>query len=116
MADFQSSDAIGGAVGWVSGTLSGSVATVIAVLAVGWLGLAMFQGRIELRKGAQIVFGCFMIFGATRIATGISGLIVGSSDSAAASPAVAMVAPLPLQAQAPLQPYDPYAGAALPTR
>jgi hypothetical protein len=79
----------------------------------------MLTGRIDVRRAAQVVFGCFVIFGASTIANGILAAISGGGDS----PDIAQTAPPPLQfpsppvtAQAPSTPYDPYAGAALPPR
>ena len=60
-----------GAVRWVEGTLLGTVATVVAVIAVAWVGFMMLTGRINWRHGAVVILGCFILFGAASIVAGI---------------------------------------------
>jgi type IV secretion system protein VirB2 len=69
--DPAGSGAIVGAVHWIEGTLLGTVATVVAVVAVAVVGLLMLTGRINWRYGAMVVLGCFILFGATSIVAGI---------------------------------------------
>jgi len=59
------------AVGWLQGTLLGTVATVVAVIAVATVGLLMLTGRINWRYGATVILGCFILFGASSIVAGI---------------------------------------------
>jgi type IV secretion system protein VirB2 len=59
------------AVGWLQGTLLGTVATVAAVVAVATVGFMMLSGRINWRYGMTVVLGCFILFGATSIVAGI---------------------------------------------
>ena len=59
------------AVGWLQGTLLGNVATALAVIAVGATGLMMLTGRIDWRRGAVVILGCFILFGAASIVAGI---------------------------------------------
>jgi len=66
------------AVNWLQGTLLGTVATVVAVIAVASVGFMMLTGRINWRHGATVILGCFVLFGAASIVAGI--------QSAAASP------------------------------
>jgi len=56
---------------WVEGTLLGTVATVVAVVAVAVVGLMMLTGRMNWRHGAIVILGCFVLFGATTIVAGI---------------------------------------------
>ena len=56
---------------WIEGTLTGSVGTSLAVLAVGWFGLALLSGQASLRRGAMVAIGCFILFGAASIVAGI---------------------------------------------
>jgi type IV secretion system protein VirB2 len=70
-ADPQGSGVILGAARWVQGTLLGTVATVIAVIAVAVVGLLMLSGRINWRYGAIVILGCFILFGAASIVAGI---------------------------------------------
>lgn len=59
------------AVGWLQGTLLGTFATVVAVIAVATVGFMMLTGRINWRYGVTVVLGCFILFGATSIVAGI---------------------------------------------
>jgi type IV secretory pathway VirB2 component (pilin) len=58
---------------WSVATLSGSLATGIAIIAVAGVGLMMLSGRIDVRRGAMVIVGCFMLFGAPAIAEGLLG-------------------------------------------
>lgn len=70
-ADPAGSGVIVGAVHWIEGTLLGTVATVVAVIAVAAVGLMMLTGRINWRYGATVILGCFILFGAASIVAGI---------------------------------------------
>ncbi len=69
--DPSGSGAIVGAVQWLQGTLLGTVATTIAVIAVAFVGLMMLTGRMNWRHGAAVILGCFILFGAAGIVAGI---------------------------------------------
>jgi type IV secretion system protein VirB2 len=56
---------------WIQGTLLGTVATVVAVIAVATVGLLMLTGRMNWRYGATVILGCFILFGAASIVAGI---------------------------------------------
>lgn len=62
---------------WIQGTLLGNVATAAAVIAVAVVGFMMLTGRIEWRRGLTVVIGCFIIFGAVAIVSGIRSLASG---------------------------------------
>lgn len=66
------------AVNWLQGTLLGNVATGLAVIAVGATGLMMLTGRIDWRRGATVIIGCFIIFGAAAIVAGIRSVSSGA--------------------------------------
>ncbi len=70
-ADPAGSGPIAGAVHWLQGTLLGSVATVVAVIAVASVGFMMLTGRMNWRYGATVILGCFILFGAASIVGGI---------------------------------------------
>lgn len=70
-SDPAGSGPILGAFRWIQGTLLGSVATVIAIIAVSVVGLMMLTGRMNWRYGAMVVLGCFILFGASAIVGGI---------------------------------------------
>jgi type IV secretion system protein VirB2 len=71
LTDPSGSGPIVSAVQWLQGTLLGTVATVVAVIAVACVGLMMLTGRIDWRRGAVVVLGCFILFGAVSIVAGI---------------------------------------------
>ena len=49
----------------------GTAATVTAVIAVAIVGYMMLTGRIDWRRGAIVILGCFILFGAATIVAGI---------------------------------------------
>ena len=69
--DPQGSGPINNAVLWLQGTLLGTVATTIAVMAVAAIGFMMLTGRMNWRFGATVIVGVFILFGATTIVAGI---------------------------------------------
>ena len=71
LGDPAGSGAIVSAVRWLEGTLLGTIATVVAVIAVASVGFLMLTGRINWRYGATVIIGCFIIFGAASIVGGI---------------------------------------------
>jgi len=70
-ADPRGSGPINAALGWMQGTLLGSVATAVAVMAVAAVGFGMLTGRMNWRFGATVIIGVFIIFGAASIVAGI---------------------------------------------
>jgi len=118
LADPGGSGALVAAVQWLQNTLLGTVATTVAVISVATVGLMMLSGRVDLRRGASVVLGCFILFGASAIAAGIRSVATG--DFAPAEPTYQVDPWLPPpQAPPPAPPAaasDPYAGAAVPTR
>lgn len=60
-----------GAMQWLQGTLLGTAATVVAVMAVASVGFLMLTGRMNWRYGATVILGCFILFGAASIVAGI---------------------------------------------
>jgi type IV secretion system protein VirB2 len=71
LADPAGSGVIVAAVRWLEGTLLGTIATVVAVMAVATVGLLMLTGRINWRYGVTVILGCFILFGAASIVAGI---------------------------------------------
>lgn len=101
----------------------GTVATTVAVIGVAAVGLMMLSGRIDLRRGASVVVGCFILFGASGIAAGIRSVAGSDGSSAEAGfepelwiPPAPPAAPAPPAPSPPVTPSDPYAGASVPTR
>jgi type IV secretion system protein VirB2 len=70
-ADPQGSGPIANALLWMQGTLLGTVATTVAVMAVAAVGFMMLTGRMNWRFGATVIIGVFILFGATTIVAGI---------------------------------------------
>ena len=75
-ADPQGSGPIVNALSWMQGTLLGSVATAVAVMAVAAVGFMMLTGRMNWRFGATVIIGCFILFGAATIVAGIQAAAV----------------------------------------
>lgn len=70
-ADPQGSGVLVSALSWLQGTLLGTIATVVAVIAVAMIGFMMLTGRINWRYGVTVILGCFILFGASSIVAGI---------------------------------------------
>ena len=107
------------AISWLQDVLLGTAATSIAVIAIAAIGFGMLTGRVNIRHGATVILGCFILFGASTIVNGLryaaSG--VGGYDP----PPVIVAAPPPpppprVQPTGVPAPYDPYAGASVPIR
>jgi type IV secretion system protein VirB2 len=77
MQDPEGSGVIINAVNWLQGTLLGTVATTVAVIAVAVVGFMMLTGRINWRHGAVVILGCFILFGAASIVAGIRAASMG---------------------------------------
>jgi len=114
LADPIGSSPIAAAALWLQGTLLGTIATTVAVVAIASVGLMMLTGRVNVRRGVTVAMGCFVLFGASSIAAGIrmatSDLGGGAAAQAAIDPPPAVVIP-----KRPPN-YDPYAGASVPRR
>lgn len=76
-ADPQGSGPIVAALAWLQGTLLGNVATAVAVMAVAAVGFMMLTGRMNWRFGATVIIGCFILFGAGAIVSGIQTAAAG---------------------------------------
>lgn len=111
LSDPPPASAIAAATDWVGNLLFGPLATTIAVIAIACVGLAMLSGRIELRRGASVVFGCFLLFGAKGVADGLRTTAFSPPPVAAIAPPPAFVRTAPQEQRA--EGYDPYAGAAV---
>ena len=110
------SSALLAAVQWLQGTLLGTLATTVAVIAIAWIGFGMLAGRINIQRGATAILGCFIVFGASGIVAGLFRTIqtVGPQTE---QPSAMILAPPPPPIITPKPvPYDPYAGASVPVR
>ena len=115
---FTSGGAIPAAVRWIESAMLGSVATAIATIAVASIGYLAFTGRIDFRRSAQVIFGCFILFGAPVIAAGLQGIasaFYGGSEPPASTGLAGSMQQRPIQkpVQVFRSSYDPYAGAAI---
>jgi len=117
LADPPGSSVVVAAVMWLQGTLLGTIATTVAIVAIASVGLMMLAGRVNIRHGLTVIAGCFILFGASTIVAGIQSSLAGADQAAApATPE----SPPPMVAAAPPPPppanNDPYAGASVPPR
>lgn len=118
-AEVPRTDAIVAAVGWVESLLTGPLATSVAVLAVAGVGFTMLTGRIDVRRAASVVMGCFLIFGAPLIAAALRGLIEPTSIvlTVESAPPTTMNGPyLPAYRAPAPDAFDPYASTSAPQR
>jgi len=103
---------------WLEQVLLGPAATAVAVISVAAIGFMMLAGRIDWRRAATVIVGCFVIFGARAVAGGIAAAAgsgtgyYGTSEPAFAPPPPAAPAVAPPSAP----PADPFAGASVPSR
>lgn len=112
-SSYASDAAIPAAVDWAVGTLLGSVATGLAILAVAFLGFGMLAGRIDWRTWARVVLGIFILFGAPTIARQLAQLARGNEIAQSDQVATQVVPPQrKVPRNAPVA--DPYAGASIP--
>lgn len=116
LADPGGSGTLVAAVQWLQGTLLGTVATTVAVICVATIGLMMLSGRVDLRRGASVVIGCFILFGASGIAAGIQSVAGTDAVPREAVFEAELWVPPPLPPPPSAGPADPYAGAAVPAR
>lgn len=106
-------DALVASVEWLRMVLTGRVATMCAVIAVAWIGMLAMTGRVALRRGVQVIVGCFVLFGAPAIVAGLESA-VGGNDRAEVAMQTPPGPPPPILPQVPA--YDPSAGAGVPVR
>lgn len=118
-ADAAGPGATESVVQWLQGTLLGTVATVAAVIAVAAVGLMMLTGRLDVRRAVRVLLGCFIIFGASTISTGIAAALSSSPtdpEQDLAEPPALNPPPVTVPVNSVPAVTDPYAGAAVPPR
>ena len=103
---------------WVQELLLGPVATSLAVISVASIGLLMLSGRMNIRRAATVLVGCFILFGATSIAQGLHGVSLAFTGKAPRlQPMLAPQSPstefLPSHPKQSDGAADPYAGASV---
>ena len=105
---------VAAALAWLQGTMLGTVATTVAVMAVASVGFALLTGRLEVRRGLTTITGCFVLFGASSIATGLRALANEDANTPLyVSPTAPLVVSAPERTDAGVR--DPYAGASVPS-
>lgn len=108
--------AFGALADWLREVLSGSLATALGIVAISLVGLSLFQGRLRLQRAAFVVVGIFLLLGAPMISAGI----IGNLHPALPAIVDKTVAPPPVIPQnrpaLSANPFDPYAGASVPTQ
>jgi len=109
--DAPGSPALGSASDWITGTLFGTLAVSLCVIAVAIVGLMLMSGRLAIRDGVRVAVGCFVLLGAPVIAAGLRS----AANEAAPMGITQVVTPVLAAPPPPLPPsnYDPYAGASL---
>ena len=113
LADPSGSGALVAAVAWLEGTLLGTLATTVAVIAVASVGFMLLAGRVNVRHGLTVVFGCFILFGASSIVAGIQGALPDGDQDGFAYVPEPLAEATPPPAPPPPADYDPYAGASV---
>lgn len=101
---------------WVEGVFLGNFSTVVAIISVAGVGYLMLKGRINWRRGATVIVGCFILFGASGIATGIGSVVRGAWFGTPAPPLRTDPALTSIITSQEKPRYDPYAGASVPGR
>ena len=106
----QSQQSIAVAISWLQVLLTGPAATTIAILAVASFGFLMLTGRTDLRRAARVIIGCFILFSASAIASGIVGALQPPPPPAPEPPpAYVPSTPKPTSS-------DPFPGASIPNQ
>ena len=105
---------LGAASEWTQWVLGGTLAASLCVIAVAILGLLLLAGRLQVRRGMEVVLGCFLLLGAGLLAAQLqqlAGSAAGTDDGSGAEQIIVPEAP-PNPPPPPAN-YDPYAGASL---
>ena len=120
LADPIGSSPLVAAVQWLEHMMLGTAASAVAVISIAITGFMMLSGRVDLRRGATVIIGCFILFGAAGIAAGIEATAASRSVAADQAPGTVSEPPSqiffmnPPSADRRGPPADPYAGAAVP--
>ncbi len=114
LADPGSASVMLASTSWVQNMLLGTLATIIAIIAIASIGFAMLLGRIEMRRGFTVLMGCFILFGASAIANGLrSATSSVVTTYGVGVPPTPLVTPQYSAADQNANPFDPYAGASV---
>ena len=107
-------NALASAVQWVESSLTGSVATNIAIIALALSAIAMLQGRMDFSRMSKVALGAFILFGSPFLATElVRSLSAHDPIDTQIANAELNLPPAPtVPKNAPVN--DPYAGASVP--
>jgi type IV secretory pathway VirB2 component (pilin) len=112
--DTPASAPLSAASGWITGTVLGSLAISLCVIAVAFVGLMLMSGRLPIRDAVRVVIGCFVLLGAPVIAVGLRGVADEAAVTTVPQSKPSLIMPPEAAPRAPST-YDPYAGASLRT-
>lgn len=101
------SDPLLEAVRWIEQLMFGRAATYIAIIAIAGIGAAMLAGKVDRNRALAALVGCFVVFGAATIGSGIAGDPTAAPELVRADPFPILPTTVEFQNQ-----FDPYAGAA----
>jgi type IV secretion system protein VirB2 len=89
--------ALPGAAHWLEALLTGPLSTTISIVVIAVLGFRLLAGDLPIRSAARAVLGCFILFGAPIVASGLYSAADGLASDTAIDlvPTNATVAPLP---------------------
>ena len=87
--DVPASSVFAAAGQWVTGTLLGSVAVSLCVIAIAFVGLRMMTGHLAARDGLRVVIACFVLLGAATIAAGVRRAADQAAHPGASAPELA---------------------------
>lgn len=97
-------------VSWFQNLVLGQLGTSLAIVAVASMGLGMLGGHLPARHAARVLAGIFLLFGAPVLASGLLESVQSAQSRGSLEPPTMRDA-MPTTSS---QPYDPYAGAAVP--
>ena len=113
------SDPFSAALAWLEAVVLGPVAMTTAVIAVAAMGYLMMTGRLNVSRAAQVILGCFIVFGAATIANGMLDMISPATGDTYVAEAAGPPTAVPSPAAHPTgssSSVDPYSGATVPHR
>ena len=109
--------AIGAATNWFMALLAGPIVTTLLIIAVAAFGFSLLFGRLSLRRGFEIVIGCFVLIGAADISQAMLGNVdsktlpaLPAAPASIDESALPPLGPDPVPAPRSGNPFDPYAG------
>jgi type IV secretion system protein VirB2 len=98
------------AVQWLEQLVLGSISTIIAMIAVAAIGFLMLSGRYDLKRSMTVIFGCFILFSAPFLASGLMNLSSKDVEQNYTTPVPSPIFPIFEMPQS-QNDDDPYAGA-----